>query len=69
MKQLLLCLLVILVSSCSVLNNYVPPFTATKISEVGSLINQDLANIGEPRARPSVAIYPTSFTDQTGGNL
>ena len=66
MKQLLLCLLVILVSSCSALNNYVPPFTATKISEVGSLINQDLANIGEPRARPSVAIYPTSFTDQTG---
>ena len=66
MRQLLLCLSVILVSSCSVLNNYVPPFTATKISEVGSLINQDLANIGEPRARPSVAIYPTSFTDQTG---
>lgn len=66
MKQLLLCLSVILVSSCTTLDNYVPPFTATQLSEVGTLINPELANIGLPRARPSIAIYPTSFTDQTG---
>jgi curli production assembly/transport component CsgG len=66
MKQLLLCLSVTLVSSCSTLNNFIPPVTKTEISEVGTLINQELANIGIPRARPSIAVYPDSFKDQTG---
>ncbi len=66
MKLLLLCLSVTLVSSCSVLNNFIPPVTKTEISKVSNLINEELANIGLPRARPSVAVYPESFVDQTG---
>ena len=66
MKLLLLCLSVTLVSSCSVLNNFIPPVTKTEISKVSNLINEELASIGPPRARPSVAVYPESFIDKTG---
>jgi len=66
MKQLLLCLSVVLLSSCSILSNKIPPITIVKQAEVGNLINQQLANIGKPTQRPSVAVYPTGFTDQTG---
>jgi curli production assembly/transport component CsgG len=66
MKQLLLCLSVVLLSSCSVLSNKVPPITVVKKAEVGSLINQELYDIGQPKLKPSVAVYATSFTDQTG---
>ena len=64
-----LCLSVIFLSSCtnwSILNNYIPPVSLTKQSEVGTLINKDLANIGKPFIKPTIAVYPTSFTDQTG---
>ena len=64
-----LCLLVILLSSCtnwSILNNYIPPASLTKQAEVGTLINKELANIGKPFIKPTIAVYPTSFTDQTG---
>jgi curli production assembly/transport component CsgG len=64
-----LCLLVILLSSCtnwSILNNYIPPVSLTKQAEVGTLINKQLANIGKPFIKPTIAVYPTSFTDQTG---
>ena len=67
--QKLLCLSVIFLSSCanwSILNNYAPPVTLQKQSEVGYLINQELADIGKPFIKPTVAVYPTSFTDQTG---
>lgn len=66
MKQLLLCLSVVLLSSCSILSNKIPPVTVIKKSEVGVLINEDLAKIGKPTVKPSIAIYPTGFTDQTG---
>jgi len=61
--------LVILLSSCtnwSILDNYIPPVSLTKQSEVGTLINKDLAAIGKPFLKPTIAVYPTSFTDQTG---
>jgi len=64
-----LCLLGILLSSCtnwSILNNYIPPVSLTKQAEVGTLINKQLANIGKPFIKPTIAVYPTSFTDQTG---
>ena len=64
-----LCLSVIFLSSCtnwSILNNYIPPVSLTKQSEVGTLINKDLANISKPFIKPTIAVYPTSFTDQTG---
>lgn len=67
MKQLSLYLSVILVfSGCSTLNNYIPPVTTTEQSTVNYLINNELLNFPKPRARPSVAVYPDSFTDQTG---
>lgn len=66
MKLSLLCLLVALLSSCSVLTNKIPPVTATVRAEVGSLINNELGNLPKPHIRPSIAVYPTSFTDQTG---
>jgi curli production assembly/transport component CsgG len=68
-QQRLLCLSVIFLSSCanwSILNNYAPPVTVQKQSEVGSLINKELAEIGKPFIKPTIAVYPTSFTDQTG---
>lgn len=61
--------LVILLSSCtnwSILDNYIPPVSLTKQSEVGTLINKDLAAIGKPFIKPTIAVYPSSFTDQTG---
>ena len=66
MKQLLLCLSVVLLSSCSVLSNKIPPVTIVKQAEVGVLINKELASYPAPKNKPSVAVYPTSFTDQTG---
>ena len=68
-RQKLLCLLGIFLSSCtnwSILDNYIPPVSLTKQAEVGTLINKELAEIGEPFVKPTIAIYPTSFTDQTG---
>ena len=68
-RQRLLCLLGIFLSSCtnwSILDNYIPPVSLTKQAEVGTLINKELAEIGEPFVKPTIAIYPTSFTDQTG---
>jgi len=59
----------IFLSSCtnwSILDNYIPPVSLTKQAEVGTLINKELAEIGEPFIKPTIAIYPTSFTDQTG---
>jgi len=59
----------ILLSSCtnwSILDNYIPPVSLTKQAEVGTLINKELANIGKPFIKPTIAVYPTSFTDQTG---
>ena len=67
--QRLLCLLVIFLSSCtnwSVLNNYQLPVSLVKQAEVGVLINKELADIGKPFIKPTIAVYPNSFTDQTG---
>ena len=50
----------------SILDNYIPPVSLTKQSEVGTLINKDLAAIGKPFLKPTIAVYPSSFTDQTG---
>tara|TARA_Y100000004_G_scaffold159146_1_gene185851 strand:+ start:618 stop:1415 length:798 start_codon:yes stop_codon:yes gene_type:complete len=60
---------VIFLSSCtnwSVLNNYQLPVSLVKQAEVGVLINKELADIGKPFIKPTIAVYPNSFTDQTG---
>jgi curli production assembly/transport component CsgG len=67
--QRLLCLSVIFLFSCtnwSVLNNYQLPVSLVKQAEVGVLINKELADIGKPFIKPTIAVYPNSFTDQTG---
>lgn len=69
MLQRLLCLSVIFLFSCtnwSVLNNYQLPVSLVKQAEVGVLINKELADIGKPFIKPTIAVYPNSFTDQTG---
>ena len=69
MLQRLLCLSVIFPFSCtnwSVLNNYQLPVSLVKQAEVGVLINKELADIGKPFIKPTIAVYPNSFTDQTG---
>jgi len=67
--QRLLCLSVIFLFSCtnwSTLNNYQLPVSLVKQAEVGVLINKELADIGKPFIKPTIAVYPNSFTDQTG---
>jgi len=68
-KPLLLYLLIPLLSSCSL-------FEADRMlnkldkeheySNVLKLQSVELANVKPPKDRPIVAVYPTSFTDQTG---
>ena len=65
-QQKLLCLSVALLSSCSTLDNSFPPITSTSKPNVDGLIITELASIGEPERKPSLAVYLTSFTDLTG---
>jgi curli production assembly/transport component CsgG len=65
-RQKLLCLSVALLSSCSTLDNQFPPITSTSKPNVDGLIISELALIGEPERKPSIAVYLTSFTDLTG---
>ena len=65
-QQKLLCLSVVLLSSCSTLDNSFPPITSTSKPNVDGLIITELASIGEPERKPSLAVYLTSFTDLTG---
>ena len=65
-RLLLLCLLVASCSSLPPLDNNLPPLVYKKIAEVGPLINQELKEVGQPVKKPSVAVYPNSFMDQTG---
>lgn len=66
MKQLLVCLWVILLFSCTSQSSSILPYNVNKQAEIGSLINKELLNVGIPDVKPTIAIYPTSFTDQTG---
>jgi len=68
-QQKLLYLLVPLLSNCSLivdpLNNGIPPIRSIESAEVGSLLT-DLTEVSVPIRKPIVAVYPSSFTDQTG---
>ena len=59
------CLSVILLSSCAINGKYqeLPKITT---AEVNQLIVKDLANVGAPVKKPTVAIYPNAFLDDTG---
>ena len=69
-RRLLLCLLVLSLSSCSIFDQFEDTYShrysdkdVVNISELQSL---ELLNVLPPKVQPVVAVYPSSFMDQTG---
>ena len=60
----LLCLLVILLSSCAINGKWQNEPTRSS-AQINSLVIKDLANFS-PNKKPTVAVYPTAFKDDTG---
>ena len=68
------CLLAILLSSCASLifypiENNIGPIQKIERAEVETLAVSNLSSVGVPTRKPVIAVYPTSFTDQTGQRL
>ena len=63
-------LLVLLLSSCSILDQkedtYEQRFEEHDLVSIKDLQSIELKNVAIPKVSPVVAVYPTSFTDQTG---
>jgi len=63
-------LLVLLLSSCSILDQredtYEQRFKKHDVVSIQDLQSKQLKNAAVPTVSPVVAVYPTSFTDQTG---
>ena len=63
-------LLVLLLSSCSIFNQfedtYEQRFSDKDIVSIQDLQSPELKNVAIPQLSPVVAVYPTAFTDQTG---
>lgn len=70
----LLCLSVLLLSNCTSLlfdpieNNILPKRHIQKAS-IDELVITELADVRTPIRKPTIAVYVTSFTDQTGQRL
>jgi len=68
--RLLQFLSVVLLSSCSIFDQYVDTyeqrFKANDVVRIDELQSKYLLNVTPPTIKPVVAVYPTSFTDQTG---
>ena len=68
--RLLQFLLVASLSSCSIFDQYEDTyeqrFKAHDVVKIDELNNKELANVQKPIVQPIVAVYPASFTDQTG---
>lgn len=68
--RLLQFLLVASLSSCSIFDQYADTyeqrFKAHDVVKIDELNNKELANVQKPIVQPIVAVYPASFTDQTG---
>ena len=68
--RLLQFLSVVLLSSCSIFDQYVDTyeqrFKAHDLVRIDELQSKYLLNVTPPTIKPVVAVYPTSFTDQTG---
>ena len=69
--QLLAFLLVLLLSSCALknddlLNKGGIPNNKITAPSVLDLQSQELKEVSPPKKKPTIAIYPSSFTDQTG---
>jgi hypothetical protein len=67
-QLLLLSLLTVLSSSCVLLDSEytLDNLQITRVAEVASILNDELWNLKEPKVKPVVAVYPSSFLDQTG---
>lgn len=69
-SQLLRFLLVASLSSCSIFDQYEDTyeqrFKAHDVVRIDELQSKYLLNVTPPTIKPVVAVYPTSFTDQTG---
>lgn len=69
-RQKLLCPLVLLLSSCSIFDQfedtYDQRFSTNDAVKISQLQSKDLVSVKAPTIRPVVAVYPSSFTDQTG---
>ena len=63
-------LLVLLLSSCSIFDQYEDTyeqrFSANDAVSIQDLQSIELKNVNIPKVSPVVAVYPASFTDQTG---
>lgn len=62
-------LLVLLLSSCSIFDQYEDTYDQrrqTDIVRIQDLQSLKLKNVQLPKVSPVVAVYPTAFTDQTG---
>lgn len=62
-------LLVLLLSSCSIFDQYEDTYDQrrqTDIVRIQDLQSPKLKNVQLPKVSPVVAVYPTAFTDQTG---
>ena len=72
MEQLLKlqCLSVLLLSSCSIFNQFEDTheqrFKSKDIVQISELQSIELASVLKPIIKPVVAVYPSAFTDQTG---
>ena len=62
-------LLVLLLSSCSTFDQFEDTYEqrfSKDVARIQDLQSAELKNVAIPEVSPVVAVYPTSFTDQTG---
>ena len=61
---------VLLLSSCSIFNQFEDTvelrYKSKDIVNIAELNSEELANVKKPIVQPIVAVYPSAFTDQTG---
>ena len=66
----LLCLSVLFLSSCSIIDQFEDTqkqrFENEDVVNITKLQSNSLVNVKPPAVKPVVAVYPTAFTDQTG---
>jgi len=61
--------LVLLLSSCSIFDQFEDTYEqrfSKDVAKIQDLQSAELKNVSIPEVSPVVAVYPTSFTDQTG---
>ena len=74
MSPRLLCLSVLLLSSCVSLlfdpiENNIAPDRKIELATIDELVVSGLLDCRTPARKPTIAVYATAFTDQTGQRL